>query len=35
MNNVADVIMTGEATDNHFGGSVSTAGDVNEMDTLM
>ena len=29
MNNVADVIMTGEATDNNFGCSVSTAGDVN------
>ncbi|MBL8008380.1 MAG: FG-GAP repeat protein [Ignavibacteria bacterium] len=29
MNNTADVIMTGEATINYFGFSVSTAGDVN------
>ena len=29
MNNVADVIMTGEATGNKFGYSVSNAGDVN------
>ena len=29
MNNVADVTMTGEAIDNYFGCSVSTAGDVN------
>ncbi|MDQ3019266.1 MAG: FG-GAP-like repeat-containing protein [Bacteroidota bacterium] len=29
MNNVADIIMTGEATSNNFGKSVSTAGDVN------
>jgi len=29
MNNVADVIMTGEAINNYFGESVSTAGDVN------
>ncbi|MBK8981993.1 MAG: FG-GAP repeat protein [Ignavibacteria bacterium] len=29
MNNTADVIMTGEASLNSFGGSVSSAGDVN------
>ena len=29
MNNIADVTMTGEAVGNYFGGSVSTAGDVN------
>jgi N-acetylneuraminic acid mutarotase len=29
MNNIADVILTGEAADNYFGHSVSTAGDVN------
>ena len=29
MNNAADVIMTGEAINNYFGNSVSTAGDVN------
>ena len=29
MDNTADVIMTGEATYDYFGGSVSTAGDVN------
>ncbi len=29
MNNTADIIMTGETTDNRFGHSVSTAGDVN------
>jgi hypothetical protein len=29
MNNVADVILTGEAINNYFGYSVSTAGDVN------
>ena len=29
MNNVPDVILTGEATNNLFGSSVSTAGDVN------
>ncbi len=29
MDNVADVVMTGEATDNHFGWSVAGAGDVN------
>ncbi len=29
MNNVADVTMTGEATSNNFGASVSSAGDVN------
>ena len=29
MNNTADVVITGEATANHFGYSVSTAGDVN------
>jgi hypothetical protein len=29
MDNIADVIMTGEATSDGFGGSVSTAGDVN------
>jgi hypothetical protein len=29
MNNVADVIMTGEAANNHFGISVAAAGDVN------
>ncbi|MBK9404711.1 MAG: FG-GAP repeat protein [Ignavibacteria bacterium] len=29
MNNVADVILTGEAGNNNFGGSVSNAGDVN------
>jgi len=29
MDNTADVTMTGEAADNHFGVSVSTAGDVN------
>ena len=29
MNNTADVIMTGEATTNYFGNTVSTAGDVN------
>ena len=29
MNNIADVIITGEATNNYFGYSVSTAGDVN------
>ncbi|MBK8982004.1 MAG: FG-GAP repeat protein [Ignavibacteria bacterium] len=29
MNNAADVIMTGQATGNYFGNSVSTAGDVN------
>ncbi|MEO8665852.1 MAG: FG-GAP-like repeat-containing protein, partial [Ignavibacteria bacterium] len=29
MNNVADVILTGEAINNHFGISVSKAGDVN------
>ena len=29
MNNTADVTMTGEATGNYFGYSVSTAGDVN------
>ncbi|MEO6695147.1 MAG: FG-GAP-like repeat-containing protein [Ignavibacteria bacterium] len=29
MNNTADVIMTGEATNNDFGVSVSTAGDLN------
>ncbi|MBK8981994.1 MAG: FG-GAP repeat protein [Ignavibacteria bacterium] len=29
MNNTADVIMTGEATFNYFGNSVSSAGDVN------
>ncbi|MEO8446520.1 MAG: FG-GAP-like repeat-containing protein [bacterium] len=29
MNNVADVIITGEAANNYFGVSVSTAGDVN------
>ncbi len=30
MNNTADVIMTGEAANNFFGSSVSTAGDVND-----
>ena len=29
MNNIADVTMTGEAANNYFGNSVSTAGDVN------
>ncbi|MBK6774252.1 MAG: FG-GAP repeat protein [Ignavibacteria bacterium] len=29
MNNIADVTMTGEATENRFGSSVSSAGDVN------
>ena len=29
MNNVADVIMTGETSGNYFGNSVSSAGDVN------
>jgi len=29
MNNIADVTMTGEAVNNYFGASVSTAGDVN------
>jgi len=29
MNNVADVTMTGEGTNNYFGNSVSSAGDVN------
>ena len=29
MNNTADVTMTGEAANNYFGYSVSTAGDVN------
>ncbi|MBK8381376.1 MAG: FG-GAP repeat protein [Ignavibacteria bacterium] len=29
MNNIADVTMTGETTDNYFGNSVSSAGDVN------
>ncbi len=29
MDNAADVIMTGEATNNNFGNSVSSAGDVN------
>ena len=29
INNVADVIMTGEANDNYYGSSVSSAGDVN------
>ena len=29
MDNVADLTMTGEATNNYFGNSVSSAGDVN------
>ncbi|MBX7041684.1 MAG: FG-GAP-like repeat-containing protein [Ignavibacteria bacterium] len=29
MDNTADVIMTGETTNNYFGGSVSSAGDIN------
>lgn len=29
MNNAADVTLTGESTQNHFGGCVSTAGDLN------
>ncbi|MBK7160855.1 MAG: FG-GAP repeat protein [Ignavibacteria bacterium] len=29
MNNVADLVMTGEAVNNHFGLSVSSAGDIN------
>ena len=29
MDNTADVMMTGQATNNYFGRSVSTAGDVN------
>jgi len=29
MNNIADIILTGEAVENHFGNSVSTAGDIN------
>ena len=29
MDNVADIIITGEATTNEFGNSVSTTGDVN------
>ena len=29
MNNIADITMTGEAANNYFGSSVSTAGDVN------